>query len=154
MCGFFFSKNLTLEPIQINNIKNLLKHRGPDYSNHIEYNNYIFLIHTRLSIQDLSSHGNQPMVDSNKQLAIVYNGEIYNHLDLRKELLGKFNINFKGTSDTETLIYLYLHYRYDFISRLKGIFSFCIYDQRDQSTFIVRDQFGVKPLMLSIFNLL
>ena len=146
MCGLFFSKNISLDPNQISKVKDLLKHRGPDYSNHHVYNDNIFLIHTRLSIQDLSINGNQPMIDNKNEVTIVYNGEIYNHINLRNELLSKFNINFRGSSDTETILHLYLHYKYDFISKLKGIFSFCIYDQRDQSIFVVRDQFGVKPL--------
>ena len=146
MCGFFFSKNIDLDKYQINRIRDLLKHRGPDYSNYLEYECKTYLIHTRLSIQDLSTKGNQPMVDKKNGITIIYNGEIYNHLDLREEYLKKFNLSFNSWSDTETLLNLYLYYKYDFLSKLKGIFSFCIYDSRDQSIFVARDQFGIKPL--------
>jgi len=145
MCGIFLSKNISLNPDQIDLIKSRMQHRGPDSSGHVKRKD-INMIHTRLSIQDLSTAGHQPMYDSNENIIIIFNGEIYNHLELRRIIKNKINIEFKGNSDTETLIYMYLVFGYEMLDYLNGIFSFCIYDSRNGNIFAARDQFGVKPL--------
>ena len=145
MCGIFLSKNILLNPNQIDLIKNRMQHRGPDSSGHVKLKD-INMIHTRLSIQDISTAGHQPMYDSNENIIIIFNGEIYNHFELRKIIKNKISIEFKGNSDTETLIYMYLVFGYEMLDHLNGIFSFCIYDTRNGNIFIARDQFGVKPL--------
>ena len=110
MCGFFglhsyeYDKNEKI--IASKKSLKILNHRGPD-SNDIwlSENNEIILSHNRLSILDLSEAGNQPMISSSGNLVIIFNGEIYNHLIIRKNLENEFNFkNWNGTSDTETLL--------------------------------------------------
>jgi len=134
-----------------NNVKGFLKsprtellvHRGPDYHNSIVGENY-FIGHTRLSIQDLSDNGNQPMKSNNGSYILSFNGEIYNHLELRNEYLK--DIDFKSSGDTETLLEGLIKYGEDFILKLNGIFSFTFLNTKTNEFLIVRDHFGVKPL--------
>ena len=149
MCGiggFSLSSKTALSKDILNKILNKIKHRGPDdcgiYEDHI---NQIGLVHTRLSIQDLSSFGHQPMLSKNNQIALVFNGEIYNFRELRSELLSE-GIKFNGHSDTEVLLNLYIKYGQEMLARLNGIFAFAIWDKRSQNLFLARDNFGIKPL--------
>ena len=121
----------------------LINHRGPDFKDDIIGETFYFG-HTRLSILDLSNNGNQPMISKDGNFVIIFNGEIYNHLDLRKKYLN--NIDFKSTSDTETLLYGLIEIGVDFINKLNGIFAFSFYNFETKEFIIVRDQFGVKPL--------
>ncbi len=143
MCGILgyygkhaaiFSKETSLEAIG---------HRGPDFSNSIFEENF-FLGHTRLSILDLSKHGNQPMVSKDGNYIIIFNGEIYNHLELRKMVLSR--VNFVSTSDTETLLYGLIEFGTDFLNKLNGVFAFSFYNFKTNEFIVARDQFGVKPL--------
>ena len=111
MCGIvgFINRNnnINIDSINtINNLTNHLTHRGPDYKDtYIDKHNSIFFGHSRLSILDLSANGNQPMQSNKGRYVILYNGEIYNHLELREELKNKNNVNYwKGSSDTETIL--------------------------------------------------
>ncbi len=123
------------------NILNSLYHRGPDKQS--KWNDdVISLFHTRLSIQDISE-GHQPFIYQN--YVIIFNGEIYNHLELRKELT---EFNFKTKSDTETLLYLYLKYKKDMFKKIDGMFAFCIYDKDKKTLFLARDRAGKKPLYI------
>ncbi|MEM9116392.1 MAG: asparagine synthase (glutamine-hydrolyzing) [Cyanobacteria bacterium P01_F01_bin.56] len=151
MCGLAgfngtFSKSLLLE------MNDLISHRGPDNQD-IYYNqtSAVGLAHSRLSILDLSPAGNQPMWDSLKTICIVFNGEIYNFLELRNELI-RDSYQFKGGSDTEVIINLYLKYGQSFIERLNGIFALAIWDSRSQSLLLARDALGVKPLYYSFME--
>ena len=143
MCGIlgYFGKNEKSFKEKIS--LDIISHRGPDYSDSISKENY-FLGHTRLSILDLSTNGNQPMICKDGKYGIIFNGEIYNHLDLRERELK--NLEFKSTSDTETLLYGLIEYGVDFINKLNGIFAFSFYNFETKEFIIVRDQFGVKPL--------
>jgi asparagine synthase (glutamine-hydrolysing) len=120
-----------------------IAHRGPDDTG-IFYHNYLSLGHQRLSIQDLSENGHQPMQSVDGDWTIIFNGEIYNHLDIRKELESKYV--FKSSGDTETLLYAFIEYGVDILKRLNGIFSFAIFNHKLDELYIVRDQFGIKPL--------
>ena len=120
-----------------------ISHRGPDWKG-VYKNSPLSLGHTRLSIQDLSENGNQPMIDRTGRYVIIFNGEIYNHLDIREKLSGKYT--FISSSDTETLLYGYIEYGKDILNILNGIFAFSIYDNEKEDLFIARDQLGVKPL--------
>jgi asparagine synthase (glutamine-hydrolysing) len=122
----------------------LIKHRGPDVQASFVHNN-LCLFHTRLSILDLSATGSQPMFSTDGNYVIIFNGEIYNHLDIRRDLI-KAGHSFRGTSDTETLLYGYIHYGEKVLELLNGIFAFAIFDKRSGDLFISRDHFGVKPL--------
>ncbi len=116
----------------------LLEHRGPDNLGFYEFENNQFG-HTRLSIIDLDNEANQPMVFDD--IVITFNGEIYNY----KELIKNENLNCKTKSDTEVLIRLYQKYGKDFLNKINGMFSFCIYDKKRDSFFCARDRFGKKP---------
>lgn len=120
--------------------------RGPDGRGcEVFRNKYGAFIHTRLSIIDLSVDAKQPMVDNSGSVIISFNGEIYNFLELRSNLLKKGHI-FKTRSDTEVLIYLFLEYGVEFVNFLRGMFAIAIYDTRLNKLILVRDHFGIKPL--------
>ncbi len=142
MCGIAGTINFNSNNIKA--IKNSLFHRGPDEQDIYEYKN-INLIHTRLSIQDISN-GHQPFEYG--EFIIVFNGEIYNHLDLRKEYLKDFI--FKTNSDTETLLYLYIKYKNEMFDMLDGMFAFSILDKNKNSLILARDRVGKKPLYIYI----
>jgi asparagine synthase (glutamine-hydrolysing) len=124
-------------------ILSFIAHRGPD-SNGFYKDDHFFIGHTRLSIQDLSENGNQPMFSSDGRYVIVFNGEIYNHLEIREQFKNEFH--FRSTGDTETVLYAFIKYGPDFLKKLNGIFALAIYDIQEKEIFIARDQFGVKPL--------
>lgn len=124
---------------------NILNHRGPDSSGYY-VNNNLYLGHTRLSIQDLSSNGNQPMFSVDNNYVIIFNGEIYNHLEFREALRHKYK--FVSTSDTETVLYSFIEHGMNCLNMFNGIFAFAIYDIKNDEIFIARDQFGVKPLYI------
>lgn len=124
----------------IKEIQAKLFHRGPDSQTHYGYNN-VNLIHTRLSIQD-REHGTQPFLYD--QYAIIFNGEIYNHLELRTTYLQEFN--FSTHSDTETLLYMYIKYRHKMFAMLDGMFAFAILDKGKNKLILSRDRAGKKPL--------
>lgn len=141
MCGFvgiFNKKN----NIAINDSLNLIKHRGPDNGS-IWSDDYCILGHNRLKIIDLSDDANQPF--HYERYHLVFNGEIYNFLELKQHLESK-GIVFKTTSDTEVLIASYALYGKKCIDYLEGMFAFAIYDEENKSVFIARDRIGEKPL--------
>ncbi len=127
----------------IHRFSELIAHRGPDdHGVYIDGN--LALAHRRLSIQDVSANGHQPMMSRDGRYVIIFNGEIYNHWDIRKKLEHKYR--FKSTSDTETLLYGFAEYGEQILDKLNGIFAFAIYDRYDKELFIARDHLGVKPL--------
>ncbi len=123
-----------------------MRHRGPDDSGiFVEPENHVGLGHTRLSIQDLSPMGRQPMVSLDGEAALIFNGEIYNFRELRAELEG-IGYPFRGHSDTEVMLNLYLEEGEEMLHRLNGIFAFGVWDRRKKTLLIARDGLGVKPL--------
>ena len=124
--------------INFNDIIKLLDKRGPDCYNIKQINNNFFG-HTRLTILDFNKDSNQPMIFDN--ILIVFNGQIYNH----KQLKIKENLKTITKSDTEIIIRLYQKYKYEFLNRLNGMFSFCIYDIKEDIYFCARDKYGKKP---------
>ena len=120
-----------------------ISHRGPDNQDYIKGENY-FLGHTRLSIQDITVLANQPMFSNDKSFVLIFNGEIYNHKELRKKFLSK--VKFKSTGDTETLLEGLIKYGTDFINKLNGIFAFSFFNKATGDIIISKDHFGVKPL--------
>lgn len=135
---------------KVNASVNSLQHRGPDNQSVVSGQDWA-LGHSRLSIIDISPSANQPMQSSDGNYIIVFNGEIYNHLEIRRELKS-VGVNFKTTSDTETLLEAYIHLGSRVLSKLNGFFSFCIYDKRKDEFFLARDRFGIKPLIYTIQN--
>jgi len=124
-------------------MRDILHHRGPDDGG-VFVDGNIGLAHRRLSIVDVA-HGAQPMFNSDRSCAIIYNGEVYNHNDYRDELTAK-GYEFQNRSDTETILHLYEEYGRDCVDHLRGMFAFAIWDKGKQELFIARDRFGVKPL--------
>jgi asparagine synthase (glutamine-hydrolysing) len=141
MCGILGSVGLDVR-FQLSDLETL-KHRGPDSYGFFEHEE-IVLGHTRLSILDLSNNGSQPMFSIDRNYCIVFNGEIYNHLDLRNELQ-KLNYKFISESDTETILYSYIEWGDNFLKKLNGIFALAIFDKKNSNLFFARDQMGVKP---------
>ena len=122
----------------------ITKHRGPDDQG-VFCNKTISLGHTRLSIIDLSDRGHQPMSNEDQTIWIIYNGEIYNFQKIRSNLIEKGH-KFKSDTDTEVVIHAYEEYGLDFVKQFNGMWAFCIYDKRNNSIILGRDQFGIKPL--------
>lgn len=143
MCGILGSVNHLFNQSNLG----LLKHRGPDdfgLNSFFVNKNTIMLGHRRLSIIDTSPAGHQPMISSCKNYAIIFNGEIYNHLQLRDQLSVK--VEYKGHSDTESIMYYLIEKGIKGVKDFNGIFSFAFLDMKKNKLFIVRDPFGVKPL--------
>lgn len=122
-------------------------HRGPD-EGAIYIEPGVGLAHRRLSIIDLAS-GQQPMFSEDGKLCVVYNGEIYNFQDLRRELKD-LGFTFKTNCDTEVILYAWRHWGQDCVNRFRGMFAFALYDQQQQSLFLARDRFGIKPLFYAL----
>lgn len=144
MCGIagIYGGEIREEMLKI--MMESLKHRGPDSHGILKIAG-AGLAHTRLSILDLSESGNQPMQSADGRYVLIHNGEIYNYLELR-EKLKKFNIQYKGKSDTETLLHLLIHFGKEILQELNGIFAFAFYDTESNILLLARDEFGVKPL--------
>lgn len=120
--------------------------RGPDDAGlWIDHAGQIGLAHRRLAIIDLSEAGRQPMATDDDKVRIVFNGEIYNYLELRKTLIDK-GYKFRSQCDTEVLLYLYKEHGQAMVNLLRGMFAFVIWDQERQGIFMSRDHFGIKPL--------
>lgn len=149
MCGItgIFAFNLVgkFNKINVTAATLCLDKRGPDFQD-VYIDEWVGLGHRRLSIIDTSPAGHQPMWDESNRYCIVFNGEIFNFKELRKSLVEK-GCSFHSQSDTEVLLKLYIHQRDNFLNRLNGFFSFCIYDKAEQTFFIARDRYGVKPLL-------
>ncbi|MCE3278791.1 MAG: asparagine synthase [Bacteroidetes bacterium] len=128
----------------INTATACLKKRGPDGDGIFIHNNAA-LGHRRLSIIDTSDLASQPFTDLSGRYTIVFNGEVFNYKELRKELIAK-GISFRSQSDTEVLLYLFIADKEKCLSKLDGEFAFAIYDNQKEELFIARDRFGIKPL--------
>lgn len=128
----------------IHGLMGTLQHRGPDDSG-CYINKRLAFGFQRLAILDLSLNGHQPMFSDNGNYVIIFNGEIYNYQEIKKELLNE-GVFFNSESDTETLVNGYQVWGEEVLNKLNGIFAFAIYDIRADEIFIARDQFGVKPL--------
>ena len=147
MCGILGISGGRTDSVKKAN--SLLGHRGPnDQGIFIDKSAKIGLGHNRLSIIDISPLGHQPMLSMDGKVVVVFNGEIYNFRELRKNL-EENGCKFNGNSDTEVLLNLYLLEGSEMLSKLNGIFAFAIWDCNQQSLFIARDGLGVKPLYFS-----
>ncbi|MCW3115119.1 MAG: asparagine synthase, glutamine-hydrolyzing [Segetibacter sp.] len=125
-----------------------LNHRGPDGSGEWTNNaKNVYLGHTRLAILDPTPAGQQPMIDHSKRFTIAFNGEIYNHVELRRLMP---DISWRGNSDTETLLELFALKGLDALPLLKGMFAFAVYDDAEKVIYIVRDRVGIKPIWYRI----
>ena len=145
ICGFIARKNITID--ELKKMNDTIYHRGPDDAGEEIYplsgGRSVGLAQRRLSIQDLSPLGHQPMHSKDKRLSVIFNGEIYNFLELREELS---DYTFLSHCDTEVIIAAYLKWGISCVDKFNGMFAICIYDREDDSVYLVRDRIGKKPM--------
>jgi asparagine synthase (glutamine-hydrolysing) len=180
MCGIsgYYSLNSEISLAKYYHAHSLLRHRGPDDEGFVIYkdnnvyeakgkrtiNDFSDLLdvisycssrmvlgHHRLSIIDLSKHGHQPMSTDDKRYWIVYNGEVYNYLELKTEL-ESLGYSFQSNSDTEVFLKAFMHWGFDSFNKLNGMWAAAIYDRVDEKLILTRDRFGIKPLYYYIVN--
>ena len=143
MCGFVgFCDDSKNKKKIIRDMADIIKHRGPDSDGYYVDNN-IALGFRRLSIIDLDK-GSQPIFNEDKDKVIVFNGEIYNYKEIREELKSKGH-KFSTNTDTEVILHGYEEYKEDILNKLRGMFTFVIYDIKEKSLFGARDFYGIKP---------
>ncbi|MEF9991932.1 MAG: asparagine synthase (glutamine-hydrolyzing) [Romboutsia sp.] len=143
MCGFVgFADNILNKEVVLKNMMDAIIHRGPDEKGEFIDGN-IALGFRRLSIIDVNN-GLQPLYNEDNSLVLVFNGEIYNHNEIREELKSKGHI-FRTNTDSEVLIHGYEEFGESLVDRLRGMFAFVIYDTKTNSLFAARDHFGIKP---------
>jgi asparagine synthase (glutamine-hydrolysing) len=153
MCGIagaaWTDTSGTIDQATLDRMTDILRHRGPDdrgtYWRQFSDGSGVGLGHRRLSIIDVGG-GRQPIGNEDGAVWIVFNGEIYNYVELRDDLLARGHC-FRTHSDTETIVHLYEEYGVDCLSRLRGMFAFAIWDQRQRLLFLARDRVGQKPLV-------
>ena len=136
--------NIAIDQFQLNYMNSLLHHRGPDCGD-IFVDRNVGLAHRRLSIIDLSKEANQPMTYRDSNYWIIYNGEIYNYLELREELIQKGYL-FHTQSDTEVILASFIEWGMDCFHKFNGMWALAIYNTKNQELLLCRDRFGVKPL--------
>ncbi len=144
VCAFDLKQDSEYLRPQILEMSKKIRHRGPDWSGIYSSDNAI-MGHERLAIVDPTS-GKQPLLNEEETLVLAANGEIYNHLELRKQFKGKYN--FRTDSDCEIILALYQEKGVDFVDDLNGIFAFAIYDNKKDEYFIARDHMGIIPLYM------
>jgi asparagine synthase (glutamine-hydrolysing) len=149
MCGItgILSKH-PIDPEVLQVMTQSLAHRGPDAQGiYRSADQHCGLGHRRLSVIDLSAAANQPMLSTDENLSIIFNGEIYNYQSVRKELLLiNSSINFKTNSDTETILFAFAQWGPEMVNKLDGMFTIAIYDSNRKTLFLFRDRLGKKPL--------
>ena len=145
MCGLFgitSVKNSQLHKVR--SAINSMSHRGPDGIGEYQYD-HVYSVHARLSIIDLSANGTQPMTDREYGVTISVNGEIYNHLELRRELSKRHQ--FFSKSDSEVLIHGYKEWGINLLlEKIDGMYAAVIHDHKKKKIYLFRDRYGVKPL--------
>lgn len=151
MCGiagvYHFKESTFNNEQALHNACQSLSKRGPD-KQAIFSHGRCGLAHARLSILDVSDAGSQPMSDASGRYTIVFNGEIYNYRELQQKHLADKGIQFVSTSDTEVLLYLYIHLGEQFLKELNGFFALAIYDNQTETLLLARDRMGIKPLLV------
>jgi len=151
MCGIagIFAYGAGAPPVdkeELLHVREAMVRRGPDGEGlWIAPDSRIGLAHRRLAIIDLSADGAQPMATPDGRLCVTFNGEIYNYRELRRELITKGHV-FRSQSDTEVLLHLFADRGPKMVHALRGMYAFGIWDAREQSLFLARDPFGIKPL--------
>ena len=146
MCGICGIVNFNKAPVQINDLRKMMrimKHRGPDDEGVYIKNNYGFGF-VRLSIIDLSPLGHQPMFSNDGRYVLVFNGEVYNYIELREELKS-IGYQFRSKTDTEVVLYSYIEWGENCLNKFNGMWAFAIYDNIEKKVFISRDRYGIKP---------
>lgn len=145
ICGFITDKTIPKEALI--KMNNSLAHRGPDDHGEeiyqIDHNICVGFAHRRLSIMDLSDKGHQPMHSPDQRVSVIFNGEIYNHRELRKEIT---EYPFCSECDTEIIIAAYLKWGIDFVEKINGMFAIALLDREDGTVYLIRDRIGKKPV--------
>jgi asparagine synthase (glutamine-hydrolysing) len=154
MCGITgilaFDHGLALDAPTVERMSDALRHRGPDDAGtYVQSQDGVALGHRRLAIIDLTSAGHQPMANEDGTVWITYNGEVYNHAELRAELEARGH-RFRSATDTEAIVHLYEEEGTRCVERLQGMFAFAIWDARQKVLLLVRDRLGVKPLYYAV----
>src|SRR5277367_5565174 len=144
ICGIFEpGRDTAIDPTRIRAMADTIRHRGPDDEGCYTAPG-IGLGHRRLSIIDVKG-GHQPLYNEDETVAITYNGEIYNYQELMAELIAKGH-RFRTRSDTEVVVHAWEEWGEDCVKRFSGMFSFALWDERQEILFLARDRFGKKPL--------
>ena len=128
---------------QVRAMMRAMRHRGPD-DDGVLVDGSVGLGFVRLKIIDLSENGHQPMRSADGRYAIIFNGEIFNYIELRKELLAKGHV-FRTRTDTEVLLTAYIEWGEAMLHRLNGMWAFILYDRQEHRLFCARDRYGIKP---------
>ena len=145
MCGIVgFSSRIDNAEAVLGQMMDRIRHRGPDAGGKY-LNGEIALGHRRLSIIDITEQGDQPIFNEDRSMVLVFNGEIYNYQEIREELLAAGH-SFKTQTDSEVLIHGYEEYGTELLNKLRGMFSFVIWDEKQKTLFGARDFFGIKPM--------
>lgn len=153
MCGIAGIFNFDNQPVAVEDINLMIskiKHRGPDDEG-VWINDHLGLGFVRLSILDLSDAGHQPMFSDDARYSIIFNGEIFNFIEIRDELI-KEGIDFRSKTDTEVLLKSYIFWGEECLNKFNGMWAFVIYDKETKSVFAARDRFGVKPFYYYLNN--
>lgn len=157
MCGFagFYNpkkKAIDKPEALLEAMQQKIAHRGPDGARcWYEADSEVGFAFRRLSIMDLSDAALQPMHSLDGKITIVFNGEIYNHHEIRAELIQR-GYQYRTTGDTESIIYAYQEWGIDFLHRLEGMFAIALFDKNKEELYLIRDRSGIKPLYFSIVN--
>ncbi|MEP6915549.1 MAG: asparagine synthase (glutamine-hydrolyzing) [Acidobacteriota bacterium] len=159
MCGIvgamvFESSGFRLDPGRIVRMRDTMVHRGPDGAGvWVSPDRTVGLGHRRLSIVDLSTTANQPMGNEDGSVQIIFNGEIYNHAEIRKELVATGRHRWRTDhSDTEVIVHAFEEWGIDCLERFRGMFAIAIWDARTRELWLVRDRIGIKPLYYSLHH--
>ena len=149
MCGLLgcFVKNNISEKLLKKSLK-LMSHRGPDSSNFQKYTidkSFLYFCHARLAIIDLSKSGSQPFSSTCGNYSIIFNGEIYNYIEIKQKLID-LGYKFKTKTDTEVLLYALIEWGTDCLKQFVGMFAFSFFDKKQKKILFARDAFGIKPL--------
>ncbi|MCB0330457.1 MAG: asparagine synthase (glutamine-hydrolyzing), partial [Bdellovibrionales bacterium] len=153
MCGITGYINLNGEPSSraiIESMNRTLIHRGPDGEGYFT-DGPVALGHTRLAVIDLSAAATQPMLSNDRRYVLIYNGELYNFLELRNELEKK-GVKFRTNSDSEVVLASYIQWGSEAVKRFNGMFAFIVWDTIAKSLFMARDRYGIKPLYYAFQN--
>ena len=154
MCGIAGIFNLNgapVSPVLLRRMTDAIAHRGPDGEGFYT-DGFVGLGHRRLAIIDLTPAGHQPMISKDRQVALSYNGEIYNFQELRAELEASGNHQFRSRTDTEVVLNAWVEWGPECVRRFNGMFAFAVWDKREQSLFLVRDRYGIKPLYYALWE--
>jgi asparagine synthase (glutamine-hydrolysing) len=149
ICGIYrFDRQSVVDRRTVLTMARTLRHRGPDDEG-VYLDGNLGLAHERLSIIDLTQHGHQPMEYADGNLQLVFNGEIYNFIELREALAARGH-TFRSNTDSEVILHLYEEYGEECVDHLNGMFAFAIWDRRRRTLFAARDRFGIKPFYYTV----